>query len=447
MRPKEPISVDEFPRDFILVCPRFRQVQSLSHYNHKYASGIFGPADESWFWKIFAQPVRDLTPPDTVFQPSPRPLETLAAIEKLPAELLDMILDELSKCRKCEKAQCTECKSIDERPLLALALTSMRLWIRIVPHIRPILIQKSAAWSAWRYQDVSFRGRHSTLTDHESDWYLGSHWEMFGRMMGKPHGKLTIHENMIEYPVEGRWKEHLGNDWRYQELSRYISPKFWDIIYAEISTMRWYPQDKAWVLRNRYTRQFVRSDRLCPSEVITAIGTHSTERAKPGTKGIRKLWKKITNRSSPPYHHDDNAPLSLAQIFLVMTCFSDNFQNNKQHELLSLHSGPWASGAFDVVLLDDHLRDSPCDMGPTGDDPYGVTPDTPGPWTDVTDAVVADVANLRCCLRQYEMASQKEHRSKDFRDMIGQSRKQYRAWATDIRYRPAGCMERYGNCT
>lgn len=99
------------------------------------------------------------------------------------------------------------------------------------------------------------------------------------------------------------------------------------------------------------------------------------------------------------------------------------------------------------MLLDDHLRDSPCDMGPTGDDPYGVTPDTPGPWTDVTDAVVADVANLRCCLRQYEMASQKEHRSKDFRDMIGQSRKQYRAWATDIRYRPAGCMERYGNCT
>jgi hypothetical protein len=171
-----------------------------------------------------------------------------------------------------------------------------------------------------------------------------------------------------------------------------------------------WPQDRVWVLRNLTTGQFVRSDQLqepdsaapawgptVPVEQVTVRpskpgGFSGTFLYKKWKRMVRRQQKKKTPAQQPPL--DRHQPLTLANIFLVLTCSSRKRlytdiiylpPARKREEFLQWNHGPWAGCAFDVVRLSEHAHSD--------------TVSHP-PWTNVSREVVADILNLCYCIRK-----------------------------------------------
>jgi hypothetical protein len=161
-----------------------------------------------------------------------------------------------------------------------------------------------------------------------------------------------------------------------------------------------YPQDRVWVLRNLTTCEFIRSDKLQPAShqegiveppisISTSVKISSAGRAKALLKqGVAAFSRRYRDKQKVSAEwtrsiDPDPTPLTFAQIFLVLACYSVAPPHSEH--CLGFQEGRWAGHTFDIVTLDVHNAEA-----------------TAYEWADVSELAVDDVANLRHWAQQME---------------------------------------------
>ena len=378
---------DYFPQRFCLICVDTQQIQYLfSHRDLADLGGFFSrePAawlEKSWWlWSSLARPVADVQHVQSYTPSSQAPP---AAIERLPNELLDEILDYLSE---------------EKRDVLALGLSSAFLWSLIVHRVQSDYARSSGALAGKRMLYLGQGDYQAYLTSFgppPTEETRLFHSALFA-MRFQPH---AIHDprvqSQITKSVGQQWAEALASAKRWN----LIDPAVWKCVEQDL-TPTWYPQDRVWVLRNLTTCEFVRSDKLKP-----ASQRGSTSNAPRPDTGSHKMFKAasvmallkqgasaFTNRNQlkpktrETAHSDvtESTPLTFAQIFLVLTCYSREAPYNER--CFGFQEGRWAGHAFDIVTWDIHNAET-----------------KPHEWADVSELAVDDVANLRHWVQQLDV--------------------------------------------
>lgn len=392
---------DIFPLNFHFVCPNLRQVQHLGQYRG-FLNDFFSQKDETWFWKSFAEPVPDARRIQH-FHPPTKPGRQLSALERLPAELIEELIDTIVDDGE------PRCGTMDS--LLAFGLSSACFWPIVLHRIHQDY--RRALSSTWAGQKVGYHGHYSHFTVGQSQRY-GIESEM-SRREQVGHWSWISCDNQPE--VE--WRQTAAT------ICTEFSARTKSQIQQDLSQAYMYPQDRIWVLRNLTTKQLVRSDKLQPPEPTIP---RSKPVKEPVSHRLKRHWKDLkqgTKRDIVP-KYNNCAPLTLAQIFLVLTAYTTNFNIPFVERNLAFQQGPWVGCAFDLVTLEDHLRGEM----PVGRD-SGASEDCGKPWADVSELVVADVGNLRWCVWQCHVTPRatirwKEHQP--FWDMIRETRRVNRAW-------------------
>lgn len=375
-----------FPHDYRSVCPSLQRIDiDPPQYKAAFYDFFATPKleNEAWFWSTFARPV-DNAQRFPQYRPTPMPNRKLSPLERLPVELIELIVTAL-------RTAYTE-SSDGMESVISMGLSSSQLWPVVLDHIhreyaRNELPSKAGARVVYRGRLWHDPSAPLHKTDFDTPQYLWRH---------------AISQNELDW---ARSVSDVGARCNAGH-ERPLSLEDRKTIMNDVLKMYLYPQDRVWLLRNLTTRQFVRSDELRPPQSIIP------------TKDLqlwRKDWRK-SNHSKGQRFHDavkealvklklirvsevhyskpsDFEPLTLAQIFLVMVCQDDKdislwwFGNGA-----SAKHGPWNLHTFDVVTMEHHLHDT------------GYTKDVPQfrveVWTDVTGLVVADVGNVRWCVKQ-----------------------------------------------
>ena len=380
---------DYFPLKFSLVCLDTQQVQYLSpHRDIKYLGGFFSREPPSWVcraWWLWASLARPVLAVQHVQAYTPSCRSTPAAIERLPNELLDEIFDYLSENKK---------------DMLALGLSSAFLWNLIVRRVQRDYGRSAGVFAGKR---MLYLGQG----DYRS--YLTSFGLSPTEVTQPCHRALLATQHLSEGLVlpwlQSEITKSVGQGWAEALiLAKHwdgISPAVWKCIERDL-TPAIYPQDRVWVLRNLTTCEFVRSDKLQP--VSQQVSTADSD-PKPETTS-RKLFKaakvmallkegaaaftfKKTNRQKTsecaPSGGLDSTPITFAQIFLVLICYSREVPYDER--CLEFQEGRWAGHAFDIVTWEAHATET-----------------TPHEWADVSELAVDDVANLRHWAQQLELA-------------------------------------------
>jgi uncharacterized membrane protein YgcG len=360
----QPDDHDSFPNGFVLACPETLEVQ----YNVGYDCPIDDffdaskPGLDTWFWSSFARPIEDAERLQH-FHPKGQSDGKLNLLERLPTELIDGIIDILLT-------------NVDENvyakeAVLCLGLSSPILYPTILSRIHRDYDRSPAP--SWIGQKVGFHGLLSHypsrvaaryketnvhFTSDHSSWKDGSRPEEYWR-----HATSYI-------------ESHIAPDMPAEQMFA---------VRRDLSQMYMYPQNEPWVLRNLTTRQYVRSDNLIPP---SSVADPFLLLPPPKSRLIKKVWRKCAPRKPTPQdllveEHRTKAttePLTLPQIFLVMTMYSTF--NHYLHEFFMSY-GPWNAHAFDLIPLSQlpHLTSHA--------DPE---------WTDVTLPVVSDIGHLRWCI-------------------------------------------------
>jgi hypothetical protein len=162
-------------------------------------------------------------------------------------------------------------------------------------------------------------------------------------------------------------------------------------------------EQKKWVLRNLTTRQYVRSDQLQESVFPAPDWRLLPKFREPILPRMKRLCNALSrqkrNVSKDKKHSmpEPDQPLTLANIFLVLTCSKPSLllageRTDSPKRYLNFEDGPWAGCAFDVIPLDDHLLSQQRQSGSK------TQPNES--WVNVSKEVVANVANLRFCVRR-----------------------------------------------
>ncbi|KAF2681609.1 hypothetical protein K458DRAFT_391571 [Lentithecium fluviatile CBS 122367] len=404
-----PIS-DHFPWRYCLICPDTRQIQYLCSYRDLDDLWAFFRNERSWLehpwwlWSTLARPVTDLQS-----VPAYKPSRNTApsAIEKLPNELLDEILDYLSE---------------DKKDILALGLSSAILW-SLVHYRVQTEYQRSAG--IWAGKKVVYLGRS------DYDTYLGLKGPLFdesqpfhtalAKLQYMPrHPRTPEMRSVITKSVGQEWAEALASARRWNSMRwDSIAESDWKSIEKDLSPSI-FPQDRVWLLRNLTTCEFIRSDMLQPSAQrkpavrpsnagkgigTLSLGAKMVALFKQGAAALklRKSNKQVTDWTLSD--DLDQTPLMFAQIFLVLACYSRQVPYDEQ--CFEFQEGRWAGHAFDIVTLDAHTTET-----------------KPHEWADVSELAVDDVANLRHWVQQLKKAGM----SSSLYQLVSEDRRMYHDW-------------------
>jgi hypothetical protein len=427
------------PNGCLLICPSLQQFHSLDQYRGSLYEFFAIPKKEkeSWFWKSFAKPVDDAHCIQHL-QPKTNPSGKLSLLECLPVDLIEVIIDVL--CAGWSDS------SGGMESVITLGLSSPYLWKVVLNRIhRKCAVDTLPLWAG---EKVTFQSYypHTTLTilpkcgfeNRRLSWSVAStqsELEWARRVRG-------MEERCTHYASREGWERFPTN--------------YWETIIEDVLKTNMYPQDHVWLLRNLTTRQFVRSDELRPPKTIVP-----REPVPPLPKPqlskfqkVRAVRKRVKVRFEPKRaaqadgfkpkeasRADDFEPLTLAQIFLVMICHTNVNLGSWFLSSGAGTQGPWNMHSFDVVTLDDHLVST-------------VHKDNePGPhhkdWIDVSGLVVADVGNLRWCVKQSH--ARDGHRwdranNIDFQTFVKRTRREHRAWVKcDVDEEEKGIMKAMNN--
>lgn len=401
-----------FPRDHLLVYPETLQTQHLGQYactiHGFFEKPKFG--NETWFWNSFAKPIENANRVQH-FYSRVRIDKDLSPLERLPSELIEQVLNEL--------VDTYDIPWMTRRIVLALGLSSRLLYPTVLAHIHRD--HTSRLTLPWAGKNVGHHGGFSHCTSSQVLAYKQERSFKYRQRLG------TWTWTLATMQPETEWYEAVDGVKRSWTLWK---EKDWQNIKKDVSQMYMYPQDRVWVLRNLTTRQCVRSDNLIPPASIVPHDEKTVPKATRPKQKLMKLWKSLTTRSKDKdvdmNKHDAREPLTLPQIFLILTTYSHTNNLPPFEKKFQFHDGPWTAHSFDVVTLEDHL-DTPTDL----------------PWTDISAAVVADIGHLRWCVRQAEIArTWTESEAAYLDDVISKGRKEWRRWIHDAGLNEEGMEER-----
>ncbi|KAI4960971.1 hypothetical protein J4E86_002598 [Alternaria arbusti] len=358
------IQFSRFPRFYELLCPELNQRQPLTQYKCKLQE-LFEPKDETWFYNTFAK-ARSGADRIQNYHPPAGDL-----FERLPNEIIDEIFDyvllhkddslNLDKRKDEELHDKVEHDALGD--LDSLGLSSARLW--------PLLLER-------------------IHRNYQTNW------------SGK---KVGFHDYNLAFTAD---------DLKSMKYEIEIPPDDLEKIERDLRRTNLRSTETEWVLRNLTTRQCVRSDRLqepASAEPEWPPLPKSQEKLMTRMRRQRKaLIQRMKNEAKEdyvsPWPFDlANLPLTLANIFLVLTCDSAEvlpsyIPKDDPEKYLHFHDAPWCGCAFELMPLDDHL-----DAQERGLDPTAPTNET---WMDVSREVVADMANLRFCIQKNIAISEEE---------------------------------------
>lgn len=373
---------DHFPKSYILVCPELHQVQHLNEYRGKNPE-FFKDKNETWFWNAFVKSNLDIQRVQT-FHPWTRSDGKLSLLERLPSELIEEILDQIPDHG--------DSRVDNMENILAFGLSSARIW-PIVLHRIHRDYQRALSIN-WAGRKVGYHGTFSRFTQAQVENY-GIETAMF-------------HKLPIDYWCWEPSQSQLETEWteKIAEIRGFcpeLTESEWDQVEQDVSQAYKYPQDRVWVLRNLTTKQFVRSDKLLPPTSANPDSTVVKPIVSNRTK-IAKFWDNIKGKGKKREGRDEtNEPLTLAQVFLVLTCYTNRIGIPFLERIFAFQQGPWTGHAFEVVTIEDHLADSEMHVEDAiitskfnNDDEKKVA------WTDVSELAAADVGSLRWCLRKCE---------------------------------------------
>ncbi|KAH8622091.1 hypothetical protein IG631_23197 [Alternaria alternata] len=410
-----------FPDWYRLVCPELNQAIHLGlhgEYDCDTASH-FKKKNEAWFYDAFVKPLSDAQRVQH-FHPPGRDL-----FERLPNEILDQILDHVlppdcfDRHRRLRdtgtRDYCATLDHIAELSLdfLALGLSSARIWPLVLRRIHRLYQNNwvgrkigfhrvSARFTSEQFQNYGIKDTTATYVASVDDWQ----WEW------------TSHDQ------DGRWlaltritpgfsNERALKMWKYDMETR---PGDLNKIMQDLM-VRPEPDassgQRAWVLRNLTTQQYVRSDQLQePDSNPTPDWGDLPKSYELLSDKMKRVGKSLTQRvlSRPKEENKYSEPktdeqFTLANIFLVLTCSGGNrapcatpedpYSPDKYLEFVH---GPWAGCAFEVITLDEHVHTQ--QQQQTQPSPESNAKQPNNVWVDVSREVVADIANLRFCVQR-----------------------------------------------
>jgi hypothetical protein len=409
------------PNGCLLICPSLQQFHGLDQYRDSLYEFFAIPKKEkeSWFWKAFAKPVDDAQCIQR-FQPKSRPSGKLSLLECLPVDLIEVIIDVL-------RAGWSD-SSGGMESVITLGLSSPYLWKVVLNRIH----RKCAGnyLPLWAGKKVTFQSYypHTTLNTLPECGFESTRlpWS------------VASTQPELEWAQRVRGMEERCTHYASREGWESFPPNYWETIMDDVLKTNMYPQNHVWLLRNLTTRQFVRSDELRPPKSIVPREP-VPPLPKPRLSRFQKLqavWKRVKMRFESKQatkadgfepkeasRADDFEPLTLAQIFLVMICHSNVNLGSWFLSSGAGTQGPWNMHSFDVVTLEDHLLSTVYndnELGPHRKD-----------WIDVSRLVVADVGNLRWCVKQSH--ARDGHRwdrenNINFQTFVKRTRHEHRAW-------------------
>ena len=388
-----------FPDCYLLVSHETNEAQHLRQYNctlHDFFKTP-EPEDEIWFWNSFAEPVKEVSRTQRLYADF-HVSNMLSPLERLPVELIEHILDSLIDAYDIPWKR--------RHTVLALGLSSPVLYSVILAYIHRDHARRIT--TSWTGKRVGFHGEYSFLSPQHMLAYSNVGSSRVPLRVGNVEWQEANLQPGMEWriaitEVRKKWKE--------------LNHKGWQDLEKDISQAYKHPQDRVWVLRNLTTRQIVRSDKLAPPasviapEAINALEANVSRRVLYKDK-LRSLWRNFRGSSKPRVL----APLSLAQILLVLTADTDAQNIPRLEKKFEFQHGVWASHTFDVVTLDEHVHSL------TMSDER---------WTNVSAPVTADVGHLRWCIQQAELARTWPTLEKLFwDDVIKRGRREWR-WRPD----------------
>jgi hypothetical protein len=387
-----PTPHDTFPSKYALVNLEDNQVQHLASPKDD-LPGFFSSErlpwlqHEWWLWMTLARPVADV---GNIQAHNPSCGTTLSPVEKLPNELLDEVITHLS----------------DKKDVLAFGLSSAILWRFVRSCVQQDYKRSVGMWAG---KKLVFLGKD----DHLAHLYHGI-----------PPRFITMHV-MLQQTLT-----NVGREW----ADALALVKAWNTSSATNLNLRsiehdlsptMYPQDRIWVLRNLTTCEFIRSDKLQPS-AQQGLGTLSPppgarrkalfEGAKMASllkQGAAAFTSKKSNKhrvsgKDPSVTDPKTTPLTFAQIFLVLACYS---RVPMIEECFEFAEGRWAGHSFDILTLEAHVAET-----------------KPSEWADVSELAVDDVANMRHWVQQLDNTYHKKAAPTEVRTYISEHRRIYHDW-------------------
>ena len=462
------IQFSRFPRLYELLCPELNQRQPLTQYKCKLQE-LFEPKDETWFYNTFA---KTRSGADR-FQNYHPPAGDL--FERLPNEIIDEIFDyvllhkddslNLDKRKDEELHDKAEHDALGD--LVSLGLSSARLW--------PLLLERIHRnyQTNWSGKKVGFHDYNLAFTAEQGHNYgiayevIGQSGRLYPRWKSLIQGWTWEHFSClpdmawrVAFIPSYRSRYSNTSDLKSMKYEIEIPPDDREKIERDLRRTNLRSTETEWVLRNLTTRQCVRSDRLqepASAEPEWPPLPKSQEKLMTRMRRQRKaLIQRMRNEATEdyvsPWPFDlANLPLTLANIFLVLTCDSAEvlpsyIPKDDPEKYLHFHDAPWSGCAFELMPLDDHL-----DAQERGLDPTAPTNET---WMDVSREVVADMANLRFCIQKNIAISEEEIKRNlntaerrgeqpawhafwvNFYASVGETRRQHRQWVKTCPPRP-----------
>lgn len=383
---------DYFPQRYGLLCREIAQFQYPCPFDNELSNFFKEPRPSwldpgFWLWSTFAKPV-DGTHQLQKYHPTPGAKP--AAIERLPNELLDMILDFLE----------------DKKDRLALGLTSAIIWRLVLYRVHQ---EHESSAGMWAGKEVTFQGFQD---------YTG----LSPAQLSHQNWLMTFYDRVVTI-VQRQLTSTAVQDWMevvYQAKSwSGISPEGWDDIEKDLSPSM-YPQDRTWLLRNLTTSEYIRSDKLQPAAPQHLAYEHQSKNPHKSSKILNILRQGVVfawNRGKKPEKTKnlladipfDITPLTFAQIFLVLTCQTRTAP--RPEYAFHFQEGRWSGHRFDIVTIDTHT----------------ITTNA-SDWADVTELAVDDVANLRYWVQQLDAGLKVEQLSVPMFNRIAEERKMYHDW-------------------
>ncbi|CAG5180778.1 uncharacterized protein ALTATR162_LOCUS9405 [Alternaria atra] len=400
-----PFAEDGFPGAYTLICPELNQKDTP--FYREGMSRLFETKNEAWLYSMFVKPTPEVGRIQSFHPPSGD------LFDRLPNEIIDEIFDYVladsyiqdgASIRHNEYLVNRENRKIAREDFIALGLSSARLWPLVLNRLH-----RSYRKHHWAGRKVGFHAVHSKFTAEqmknygiEGTKYMGDErmmsraqqsvedwkWDYFSTT---PDGEWV---DIIDHPINGYSSERAFKMSKYELETR---PDDREKIRRDLKRTNLHITERDWVLRNLTTRQYVRSDQLEEPEEPASDWREPPKAREPLLSNVKRFCKDLTQqmrknskdkRRSEP---EKNSPLTLAIIFLFLTCSAPNtwyhFERmDSPKRYLNFEDGPWAGCAFDIIPLEDHLQS---------------WEQTDNIWLDVSREVVADIANLRFCICRY----------------------------------------------
>ncbi|KAF2269196.1 hypothetical protein CC78DRAFT_564924 [Lojkania enalia] len=349
-----PIPRDSFPKTYCLIAPERAQMTKDIATSLKNVAMFFEEGDERWLWYLFGRPVAGERERRWVGRSDGKGNMKMSRLEELPNELLDIIIELL-----------------DKQGVLALGLSSAVFWPIVLHHVHTTYRNQVGSWAGLR---VAFQGSYSyslpqPFYDEELNKIIDPSTYSIRLWTWRWSSRFESGRNLNYItPSEQEWLD-IATAAEQRNWYPFL-PADWVNIKQDLSCSYMFPQDRVWVLRNLTTREYVRSDQLCP-------------KLKQPKKRRMRFSASITflnlfDRSPKPIPKlpFDESPVTLGQVLLLLTCWSTSIQ--WPEPMLHFQQGVWAGHQFDLVALDEHYD----------------APDA-ADWANVSEAAVHDAANVR----------------------------------------------------